>query len=73
MGLPDDTQAFMTVEAFQETSLPKSKSQSTIFVKRAKETINIEIDKPATDSSDFLNYLVEEISNAIDRYQPEEK
>ena len=65
MALPDDVQVFMTVDTFQEAMIPGSKSQSKLFVNIVKDTITIEINKPATDSSVLAKYLAAEIENAI--------
>lgn len=69
MPLPEDTTVFMTVEAYQENTIPKQRSLSLLFTKMVQETITIEVNKPAVHSSDFLNYLVNEIENAVDRYE----
>lgn len=74
MGLPEDYYVELQSESSQKT-LPGTTRTTTskLFRAMVDDKIEITIRKPAEDDSSFMNYLVAEIENAVDRYQSEEE
>ena len=73
MGLPEDYYVELQSESSQRT-LPGTvkKPTSKLFQAMGEDRIEITIRKPVQDDSSFMNYLVAEIENAVDRYEPKE-
>lgn len=69
MGLPENYYVELQAESCQKTLLGTvSKSISKIFQVMGEDRIEITIMKPAQDDSSFMNYLISEIKNAVNRY-----
>lgn len=74
MGLPEDYHVELQSESSQKTFPGTARTiTNKHFRVMVDDKIEITIRKPIEDDSSFMNYLVAEIENAVDRYQLEEE
>lgn len=70
MGLPEDY--YVELQSSSAWNGSFRKPTSKLFQAMGEDRIEITIRKPGQDDSSFMNYLVAEIENAVDRYEPKE-